>query len=119
MRPIVKGFPATSQDDYQLNVTNILRQAAGSFGNQEIVSRRHDGSMLRCTYKEAYGRIQRLANALEGLGVDMIYTFGMGMRAMQLCSQMGIGIKTGRFETVEDVIKNLDCLEDLDESCGH
>jgi fatty-acyl-CoA synthase len=70
MKPIVKGFPATTQDDYQLNVTNILRQAAGSFGSQEIVSRRHDGSMLRYTYKEAYGRIQRLANALEGLGIN-------------------------------------------------
>lgn len=71
MRPIVKGFPATSQDDYQLNVTNILRQAANSFGSQEIVSRRHDGSMLRYTYKEAYDRIQRLANGLEGLGVKL------------------------------------------------
>jgi fatty-acyl-CoA synthase len=71
MRSIVNGFPATSQDDYQLNVTNILRQAAGSFGSQEIVSRRHDGSMLRYTYKEAYGRIQKLANALGGLGINV------------------------------------------------
>ena len=69
MKPIVKGFPATSQDHYQLNVTNILRQAAGSFGSQEIASRKLDGSMLRYTYKEAYDRIQRLGNALEGLGV--------------------------------------------------
>jgi len=69
MKPIVKGFPATSQDHYQLNVTNILRQAAGSFGSQEIASRKLDSSMLRYTYKEAYDRIQRLGNALEGLGV--------------------------------------------------
>ena len=71
MKPIVKGFPATSQDDYQLNVTNILKQAAASFASQEIVSRRHDGSMLRYTYKEAYDRIQRMANALEGLGINV------------------------------------------------
>jgi fatty-acyl-CoA synthase len=71
MRPIVKGFQATSQDDYQLNVTNILKQAASSFGGQEIVSRRHDGSMLRYTYKEAYDRIQRLANALGSLGITV------------------------------------------------
>lgn len=57
--------------------------------------------------------------ALEGLGVDVIYTSGMGMRAMQLCAQFGIKLKTGRFETVEDVIQNLDKLEDLEESCGH
>ncbi|GAG01184.1 unnamed protein product [marine sediment metagenome] len=57
--------------------------------------------------------------ALEGLGVDAIYTWGMGMRAMQLCTQRGIKLKTGRFETVEGVIQNLDKLEDLEESCGH
>jgi fatty-acyl-CoA synthase len=71
MRPIVKGFPATSQDDYQLNVTNILRQAARSFGGQEIVSRRHDGSLFRYTYRDAYTRVQRLANAMAGLGIQV------------------------------------------------
>lgn len=57
--------------------------------------------------------------ALEGQNIDTIYTFGMGMRAMQLCAQMGINIKTGSFETVEDVINNLDKLKDLEENCGH
>ncbi|MBN2330491.1 MAG: hypothetical protein JXC85_01640 [Candidatus Aenigmarchaeota archaeon] len=57
--------------------------------------------------------------ALEGKDIDTIYTFGMGMRAMQLCAQMGIRLKTGPFGTVEDVISNLDKLEDLEESCGH
>ena len=57
--------------------------------------------------------------ALEGLGVDAIYTFGMGMRAIQLCTQLGIKVKTGRFETVKEVMDNIDKLEDLEESCGH
>lgn len=68
---IVKGFPATSQDDYQLNVTNIIKQAANSFGRQEIASRKLDGSIFRYTYREAYDRMGQLANALSGLGVKV------------------------------------------------
>jgi len=47
MRPIVKGFPATSQDDYQLNVTNILKQAAASFG-------KINKKVIRQEYKDIY-----------------------------------------------------------------
>jgi len=65
---IVKGFPSTSQDDYQLNVTTILRHAVRNFAGQEIVTRTRDG-IFRYTYKDAYDRIQRLANALEILGI--------------------------------------------------
>jgi len=57
--------------------------------------------------------------SLEGLGVDTIYTFGMGMRAISLCAEMGIKLKTGKFGTVREVIDNLERLEDLNESCGH
>ena len=57
--------------------------------------------------------------SLRGHGVDTIYTFGMGMRAMSLCSDMGIKIKTGSFGTVDEVIRNTGKLDDLEESCGH
>ena len=67
----IKGFPATSQDNYQLNVTNIIRHAARSFGRQEIVSRRLDGSMFRYTYADAYERMKRLANGLKNMGVGI------------------------------------------------
>lgn len=69
-KPIM-GFPATSQDNYQLNVTNILRHAAKSFGRQEVVSIQLDGSKLRFTYKEVYARVKRLANALTGIGAQV------------------------------------------------
>jgi fatty-acyl-CoA synthase len=54
---IIKGFPATSQVSYQLNVTNILKHGARSFGKQEIVSRKHIGTIFRYTYGGAYERI--------------------------------------------------------------
>jgi fatty-acyl-CoA synthase len=68
---IIKGFPATSQDNYQLNVTNIIKHAARSFARQEIASRKHNGTMFRYTYKDAYERMQRLAGGLTGLGAKV------------------------------------------------
>jgi acyl-CoA synthetase (AMP-forming)/AMP-acid ligase II len=70
-RKPVMGFPSTSQNDYQLNVLNIMRQATKSFGRQEIVSIRLDGSRLRFTYKETYTRIKKLANGLNSIGAEV------------------------------------------------
>jgi fatty-acyl-CoA synthase len=67
---IIQGFPATSQSGSQLNVINIIKHAARNFARQEIVSRNPDGSLFRYTYKDAYNRTQRLANALITLGVE-------------------------------------------------
>ena len=66
----IKGFPATSQA-YQLNVTNILKHGARNFGRQEIVSRKHDGTFFRYTYKHAYDRVTRLASSLSSLGIEI------------------------------------------------
>ena len=71
MGTIVQGFPSTSQNDYQLNVTSILKQASLSFGNQEIVSKKLDGTMFRYTYADAYKRTQKLANAITALGAEV------------------------------------------------
>lgn len=66
---IIKGFPATSQHHYQLNVTNIIKHGARNFGRQEIVSRKPNGTVFRYTYQEAYLRIKRLAKSLGSLGI--------------------------------------------------
>ena len=68
---IIKGFPATSQDDYQLNMINIIKHGARNFGRQQIVTRKADGSMFRYTYQDAYARVKRLGNALYNLGVKI------------------------------------------------
>ena len=67
--PPIMGFPATSQDDYQLNVINILRHAARTFGRQQIVAYSMAG-VQRTTYADTYRRVQRLANALKQLGAE-------------------------------------------------
>ncbi len=68
---IIKGFPSTSQINYQLNVTNIIKHGARNFGRQEIVSRKHDGTIFRYTYKDAYERCTRLANSLNSIGLGV------------------------------------------------
>ena len=66
---IIKGCPSTSMDDYQLNITSMIRHTARNFPEREIVYRTSDG-IFRYTYKEAYNRIMRLANVLQKLGIN-------------------------------------------------
>jgi fatty-acyl-CoA synthase len=69
MSDTVTGLPSTFQDDYALNMTEFVRSTARNLSEREIVS--GTGSdQFRYTYGEAYERMQRLANALEGLGVE-------------------------------------------------
>lgn len=66
---IIEGFPATTNREYQLNVINLIKHAVRNYGKQEIVSRKHNGTLFRYTYRDAYKRMQRLANSLNTLGV--------------------------------------------------
>ena len=66
---IIDGFPSTSGDSYQLNTISIMRSAARTFPDVEIVSRVKDGSNFRYNYQLAYARISKLAKALENVGI--------------------------------------------------
>jgi len=65
---MIKGFPSTSMNDYQLNTTTIIRHAAGNFPEREIVYRTPAG-ISRYTYRDAYERMMRTANVLKGMGI--------------------------------------------------
>lgn len=66
---ITKGRPSTHGDSYQLNTTTMIRHAARTYPEQEIVYRTADGGWDRYTYGKSYLRICQAANALRGLGV--------------------------------------------------
>lgn len=66
---IVQGCPSTMGDDYQLNTTTLIRHAARTHPEQEIVYRTTGGGWDRYTYGDCYARIGRTANALRTLGV--------------------------------------------------
>jgi len=66
---IVEGCPSTMDDDFQLNTTTLIRHAARTHAEQEIVYRTPDGDWARYTYRDCYLRTCRTANALRSLGV--------------------------------------------------
>ena len=56
--------------DTQLLVSSILRHAERNFGDREIVSVTADNSLHRYTFADCARRARRLANALDGLGLE-------------------------------------------------
>ena len=74
---IVQGFPADPEGNYQLNMINVMKHAIRNFSRQEIVSRKIDGTLFRYTYRDAYNRMQRLANSLNTLGIKPGDTIGI------------------------------------------
>ncbi len=69
-RKLVKGCPSTMGDDVQLNTTTLIRHAARTHGDQQIVFRTPDGGWDHYTYGECYRRVCQAANALRGLGAE-------------------------------------------------
>ena len=57
--------------DVPLLISSLIRHADRHHGSVEIVSRRVEGDIHRCTYRELHGRSKRLANALDRLGIAM------------------------------------------------
>jgi fatty-acyl-CoA synthase len=68
---IIKGFQANTEENYQLNMINIMIHAQRNFARQEILSRKPDGSMFSYSYQDSYDRMKRLANSLESLGIKL------------------------------------------------
>ncbi|GAA4114959.1 long-chain-fatty-acid--CoA ligase [Enteractinococcus coprophilus] len=71
MANVVHGYPSTMQDDYQLTMGRLIRQAVRSFGDTEIVHRDSHGQWGRTTYQENFDRIERAAAAFDKLGVGL------------------------------------------------
>ncbi|MBW2981541.1 hypothetical protein KY343_01545 [Candidatus Woesearchaeota archaeon] len=55
----------------------------------------------------------------EAVNPTTIFAQGIGGRAISIIAEKGLKLKTGPYNTVKEVMKNLDKLEDLTESCGH
>ncbi|NYG57173.1 fatty-acyl-CoA synthase [Nocardioides daedukensis] len=69
MNSPLKGHPSTHGDSYQLNTTNLFRQAVVTHPEQEIHHRDGDGQWRTTTYAATWERIARTAHALDDLGV--------------------------------------------------
>ena len=59
------------KEPYQIQIKPLFMRAAMYFGGKEgIFSRDHRDKEFRCTWRDEYERICRLANALEKLGIE-------------------------------------------------
>lgn len=59
------------KETYQMQLKPLVMRSVLYFGDKEgIYSRDHHDKEFRCTWHELYGRLCRLANALEKLGVE-------------------------------------------------
>ena len=50
---------------------------------------------------------------------DIVFTLGIGQRAIKLFNEKGVKLRTGKYETVKEVIENIDALKELDSGCNH
>ena len=55
----------------------------------------------------------------EAISPTVIFAKDIGGRAIDLIAEKGLSLKTGSYDTVEEVIDNLDNLEDQTKNCGH
>jgi fatty-acyl-CoA synthase len=74
---MLKGIPSSMGDEYPLNMTSLLKHAAGSFPTTEIVHRRLDETWARTNYAEMLRRVSRLAHSLDSLGITPGTTVGV------------------------------------------
>jgi predicted Fe-Mo cluster-binding NifX family protein len=50
---------------------------------------------------------------------DLVFSLGMGQRAINLFEKKGVKVMTGKYNFVKDVIDNSDSLDKLESECGH
>ncbi len=50
---------------------------------------------------------------------DIVFSLGMGQRAIKLFNKKGVKLKTGNYKIVKEVIDNIDNLKELNEECDH
>lgn len=56
--------------DRPLLVSSVIEHGAAQFGDVEVVSRETHGPLFRYTYAQCAARSRKLANALQGLGLE-------------------------------------------------
>jgi len=88
--------------DFPLTLVPIVERAGQLFGKVEIVSRRPDRQIVRCTYADVYRRARRLARALQLAGLkagDRVATL-MWNHSGHLEAYLGVPVAGGVLHTL-------------------
>jgi fatty-acyl-CoA synthase len=96
--------------DFPLTLTHLFDRAGRYFAKTEIVSRRPDKSIHRSTWGDFHKRAQKLANALQRLGVqpgDRVATLGWN-HSRHLEAYFGIPLMGGVLHTLNPRLSGAD-----------
>ncbi len=96
--------------DFPLTLSHLFDRAGRYFAKTELVSRRPDKSIHRSTWGEFHKRAQKLANALQRLGVrpgDRVATLGWN-HARHLEAYFGIPLMGGVLHTLNPRLSGAD-----------
>ncbi len=64
-------------------------------------------------------QISPVDQVMQNANPTMVYAHGIGARAISLFAEKRVVIKTGQYQTIKEVINNLDKLSDLVGGCKH
>ena len=53
------------------------------------------------------------------LSPDIVFTKGVGERAIKLFNERAIKLKTGNYKIVKEVLDNINNLKEMEDGCGH
>jgi len=107
--------------DYPLTLRHLFDRAGQLFPHREIVSRRPDKSIARSTYGEFHGRVQKLANALQRLGLksgDRVATLGWN-HGRHLEAYFAIPLAGGVLHTVNPRLSPADLAYIMNDADDH
>ncbi|MDA8142905.1 MAG: AMP-binding protein, partial [Thermoplasmatales archaeon] len=68
---MIKGFPSTMNDDWQLNVNKLIDYAGKTHGDSQVVSSRilQGGKTHRLNYRTVSSRVSAVSAQLKALGI--------------------------------------------------
>jgi len=75
----------------------------------EIVENKLDHSNLEMTPVEQ----------IMKFNPDVVFTLGIGQRAIKLFGEKSVKLKTGDYKIVKEVVENLENLKEMDTGCEH
>ena len=78
-------------------------------GSLEIVENKLDHSNLQLTPVDQIMKFKP----------EVVFTLGIGQRAIDLFNKEKVSLKTGDFRTVGEAIKNIENLKELNKGCQH
>jgi len=101
-------------------------------GNDSVLSEHFGHCPYFAIYETKTGKLEIVKNELDHSNQnltpvdqtmrfrpDIVFSKGMGQKAIKLFNEEDVKIRTGNYNTVKEVVKNFGNLKELDVGCEH